>query len=109
MSAPNPSLPPHATPFPHPPPFRSRQPPVVAPGARTREVIEWHQFDSGYAGLDERRQTLEHAQETAAGTDMQVVQHGFVPWASPPVRGLPRVRMRVDDAAVTMHIIGLRA
>src|SRR3546814_18499522 len=69
---------------------RIRQHPVVAPVARTREVIEWHQFDSGDAELDERRQTLDHAQETAAGTDMQFVQPGFVPWPSPPVRGWPR-------------------
>src|SRR3546814_14620054 len=38
---------------------RIRQHPVVAPVARTREVIEWHQVDSGDAALDERRQTLD--------------------------------------------------
>src|SRR3546814_6433994 len=64
---------------------RIRQHPVVAPVARTREVIEWHQFDSGDAELDERRQTLDHAQATAAGTDMPWVHNGFVPLASPPV------------------------
>jgi hypothetical protein len=40
---------------------------------------------------------------------MQFIDHGFVPWATAPLRVVPPISSRIDHDAAAMDVVGLAA
>ena len=85
------------------------QHPVVAPIALAGKLRDRHQLDRGDPKLHQVRQVLLDGQEAAEGTDVQLVDHRFVPRASQPGAVPPWIGQRVDHHAVLVNVPGLGA
>ena len=77
---------------------------VIAPVALACEIRKRHQFKCGDSRRNEMIELVDHGAVGALsreGADVGFDQNGFVPRASTPIRGAPRVAGVIDQFAGT--------
>src|SRR5206468_11701919 len=85
---------------------------VISPIAAPRTFGDRHQFDRGNAELNEMIEMRDSAGKVTTlrkGSEMQLIDHQFVPRPALPSGIAPFVSSRVDDLAGAMHAVGLIA
>src|SRR5207248_8132057 len=85
---------------------------VISPITAPRTFGDRHQFDRGNAELNEMIEMRDRAGEVTAlrkGSEMQFIDHQFVPRPATPIGITPLISLRVDDLAGAMHAVGLIA
>ncbi|MNV28690.1 hypothetical protein D3C71_1198900 [compost metagenome] len=87
---------------------RVGQHPVVTPIALAGELRHGHQLDRGNTQFNEARQMLLDSLKAAERTDMQLVDHRFVPRSPQPGAVLPLVGERIDHQTGLVDAPGLR-
>ena len=89
---------------------REGQHAVVAPVAPAGKVGHRHQLDRGDAERREIGQARSRGGERSFGRErahVQLVDHGLVPRPPAPSVVAPVVRLRVDDGAAAVHVVGV--
>ena len=85
---------------------------VISPITAPRTFGDRHQFDRGNAELNEMIEMRDRAGKVTTlrkGSEMQLIDHQFVPRPAIPSGIAPFVSRRVDDLAGAMHAVGLIA
>ncbi len=88
---------------------REGQHAVIAPVALAGEIVDRHELDGGDAELSQVGQPRGDTGEAAQAAGMQLVEHGFRPFAAAPVRMPPAIGARIDDQAGIVHVAALSA